>query len=158
MKLLADSMLGSLGRWLRLMGYDTAIAQRETDAELVRRARVEDRMILTRDRELARRVGVQTLLIEHDTLEDQLAQVGQALDLPSPQPGTRCPRCNEPLQAASPADVAGDVPPYVLQTQTSFHRCPACRRVYWRGTHWQGIAEKLARLQDVRSTRSGQGG
>jgi hypothetical protein len=146
MKLLADSMLGSLGRWLRLMGYDTAIAQREPDTELVRRARVEERVILTRDHALARRVAVHTLLIEHDSLQDQLTQVVQALNLHSPQPGTRCPRCNEPLQAATPTDVAGDVPPYVLQTQTSFHRCPACRRVYWRGTHWQGIAGKLARL------------
>lgn len=53
MKLLADSMLGSLGRWLRLMGYDTAIAQREPDAQLVRRALAEGRVILTRDRALA---------------------------------------------------------------------------------------------------------
>jgi hypothetical protein len=158
MKLLADSMLGSLGRWLRLMGYDTAIAQHEPDTELVRRARIEDRVILTRDRELTRRAGVRTLLIEHDTLQDQLAQVGQALNLPSPQPGTRCPRCNEPLQAASLTDVAGDVPPYVLRTQTSFHRCPACRCVYWRGTHWQRITERLARLQVVRTTRADEAG
>jgi len=60
MRLLADSMLGSLGRWLRLLGYDTAVARSESDWQIVHQARAEGRVILTRDRALARRQGVQT--------------------------------------------------------------------------------------------------
>jgi hypothetical protein len=146
MKLLADSMLGSLGRWLRLLGYDTAIARSEPDWQLVRQARAEDRVILTRDRELARRQGVQTLLVPDDDLDAQLAQTARDLHLPQPQPGTRCLYCNAPLQPASRDDVADDVPPYVLQTQETFQRCPACQRVYWRGTHWLKIKERTAAI------------
>jgi uncharacterized protein len=146
MKLLADSMLGSLGRWLRLLGYDTAMARSEPDWQIVRQARAEARVILTRDRELARRRGVQTLLVSDDDLDAQLAQTARDLGLPQPRPGTRCLHCNAPLQPASHDDVADDVPPYVLQTQATFRRCPACRRVYWRGTHWLKIEERTAAI------------
>jgi hypothetical protein len=149
MKLLADSMLGSLGRWLRLLGYDTAIASSEPDWQIVRQARAEGRVILTRDRELARRRGVRTLLVLADDLDSQLAQAVHDLDLSQPQPGTRCLYCNEALQPANRTDVAGDVPPYVLQTQETFRRCPDCRRVYWRGTHWLKIEERAAALQAI---------
>jgi hypothetical protein len=149
MRLLADSMLGSLGRWLRLLGYDTAVARSELDWQIVHQARAEGRVILTRDRDLARRQGVRTLLVLDDDLDAQLAQVARALDLPQPQPGTRCLRCNAPLQPASHDDVAADVPPYVLQTQEAFRRCPACQQVYWRGTHWLKIEERTAALREV---------
>ncbi|HSN76938.1 MAG TPA: Mut7-C RNAse domain-containing protein [Anaerolineae bacterium] len=146
MRLLADSMLGSLGRWLRLLGYDMAIARSEPDWQLVRQARAEGRVILTRDRELARRQGLQTLLVQDDDLDAQLAQTARDLHLPQPQPGTRCLHCNASLQSASRSDVADDVPLYVLQTQEAFRRCPACRRVYWRGTHWAKIEERIAAI------------
>lgn len=144
MKLLVDSMLGTLAKWLRLLGYDAAIAANHApDVELVRRARAERRVILTRDRELAGRRGVQALLVVDDDLDAQLMQVAGALDLPSPQPGSRCVHCNAALQPAKHEEVAGDVPPYVLQTQPAFRRCPACGRVYWRGTHWQQFEHKV---------------
>lgn len=146
-------MLGSLGRWLRLLGYDTAIAGSEPDWQIVRQARAEGRVILTRDRELARRRGVQTLLVLDDDLDAQLAQTVQDLDLPPPQSGTRCLHCNATLQPASHSDVTSDVPPYVLQTQRTFRRCPVCRRVYWRGTHWLKIEERVAVLHAF-TTRS----
>lgn len=147
MKLLVDSMLGSLGKWLRLLGYDTAVAQREPDAEIVRLARAEGRIILTRDRALAQRRGLQAVLVICDDLDGQLAQIARDLPLPPPAPGTRCVHCNEPLRQITPAEAAADVPPYVLQTQAVFCRCSSCRRVYWRGTHWAGIEAKAATVQ-----------
>ncbi len=146
MKLLADSMLGSLGRWLRLLGYDTAQAGSEPDWQIVRQARAEGRVILTCDRQLAARRGVQTLLLAAGSLDAQLAQTARDLALAPPQPGTRCLHCNARLLPAGRDDVAGDVPPHVLQTQETFCRCPDCRRVYWRGTHWARIEARAALL------------
>jgi len=111
----------------------------------VRQARAEDRVLVTRDRQLARRRGIQVLLVTGPDLDSQLAEVVQKLALPPPQPGTRCQHCNEPLRAETPAAAADAVPPYVLQTRPAFRRCPHCRRVYWRGSHWEAIKEK-ARL------------
>ena len=39
MKLLCDQMLGSLARWLRFMGYDTAYPEPGPDRTLIERAR-----------------------------------------------------------------------------------------------------------------------
>ncbi len=155
MKLLVDSMLGTLGKWLRLLGYDAASAANHApDIELVRQARAEGRVILTRDRELAGRRGVQALLVVDDDPEAQLLQVARALNLPPPQPGSRCVHCNAALQTASHEEVAGDVPPYVLQTQPAFRRCPQCRRVFWRGTHWPELQRKAELWRTATATLS----
>src|SRR5580658_184832 len=52
----ADEMLGRLARYLRMVGLDTAYVPGLTDDEVVRRAGAEGRTLLTRDRQLARRV------------------------------------------------------------------------------------------------------
>ncbi len=63
-------MLGKLARWLRQSGYDTLYLQ-VTDAEIAHRARVEGRILLTQDRQLARRRGLRTVLIT--SLQDLVA-------------------------------------------------------------------------------------
>ena len=143
LKLLADGMLGRLAKWLRLLGYDTAYDNVADDHELASRARAESRALLTRDHELAGRRGLRTLLIGSEVLEEQVQQVQDALGPPSAPALSRCAVCNTALEAVSPEDVANRVPPYVVRTQTDFRRCPGCGRVYWPGTHVDGIQERL---------------
>jgi len=147
-------MLGTLAKWLRILGYDTYFDPALGDHQLVRLARADNRTLLTRDRELARRRGFAVLLIHSDRLDDQLREVLAELDLePSRSPeGSRCPVCNEALRAIDCETARALVPPYVAQTQHSFRQCPACQRVYWRGTHWQHMAEHLAQLWAEDST------
>jgi uncharacterized protein with PIN domain len=38
------------------------------------------------------------------------------------------------------------VPPYVFKTQEQFRQCPACGRLYWRGTHWRAMTRRLEGL------------
>ncbi|MGC8839517.1 MAG: Mut7-C RNAse domain-containing protein, partial [Anaerolineae bacterium] len=78
---LLDGMLGRLARWLRILGYDAAFEPDLEDAQLVRRARAEGRILLTRDRDLARRRGVRVLLLEYECLEGQLQQLQRDLGL-----------------------------------------------------------------------------
>ena len=68
LKLLTDGMLGRLTRWLRALGYDTVYAPDTDDNELLRRARAQDRVLLTADHALAMRRGARTLLIETQDL------------------------------------------------------------------------------------------
>jgi uncharacterized protein len=146
MKFLADNMLGRLATWLRLLGYDTAYQHDATDAELARRARVEQRVLLTRDVELTRRRGVRSLLIESEQVEVQLAQVFHALNLTAQEALTRCAECNSLLEEVGKESVRGLVPPYVFHTQERFRRCPYCAHIYWRGTHWAHI---VGQIQDL---------
>ena len=133
--LLADASLGRLARWLRLLGYDTAYDNRATGLQPARRARAEDRVLLTRSRELAARRGLRTLLIRAEELEEQLRQVRQEVGPPPAPVLSRCSLCNLVLEEVTPQEVADLVPPYVLRTQERFKRCPGCGRVYWAGTH-----------------------
>ena len=140
-------MLGTLAKWLRILGYDTLFDPDIDDHQLVRLARAEDRLILTRDRELARRRGVRVLLIADERLDDQIQQVLADLDLEPDRSFSRCPVCNEPLVAIDRETARSRVPAYVARTQRTFRSCPICQRVFWRGTHWQRINEQLTRLQ-----------
>ena len=139
-------MLGRLARWLRLMGYDTAYWRDGSDLALIRQARAEDRLIVTRDHQLAGRRGVRAILIASESLDEQIAEARTALEAVAPgtpEPFTRCPECNGKLHDLSHEAARDLVPPYVWHTQRVFRRCPDCGRVYWKGTHWPGMQSRL---------------
>lgn len=146
---LADAMLGRLAKWLRLLGFDTLYAGRRSDHQLAALARAEGRILLTRDREMTRRRGIRCLYVDSQLLEEQLAQVIADLGLSLPHSGgARCPQCNEPLAAISRTEARPCVPAYVWKTHSLFHRCPACHKVYWPGSHWEHIQATIDRVVD----------
>lgn len=140
-------MLGTLAKWLRILGYDTLFDPALDDYQLMRLARADGRVLLTRDRELARRRGVQALRIESEHLEDQIRQVLDDLHLEPDQSYSRCPVCNERLQTLDRDAARTRVPAYVARTHEIFKICPICQRVYWRGTHWQDMEERLSQIR-----------
>lgn len=145
MRFLCDAMLGRLARWLRLLGYDAAYSD-AGDHELARRARAEDRILLTRDTKLVERRGIQALLITSQAPDAQLRQVVQEFDLRQSKVFSRCAACNTPLRHIPKPAVRELVPPYVFRRHTSFQECPGCGRIYWRGSHWQRIRDRLDAL------------
>jgi uncharacterized protein with PIN domain len=157
LKLLVDGMLGTLAKWLRLLGYDTAYDNIANDHALARRARAEGRVLLTRDRELVNRRGLHTLLIESEMLEEQVQQVQDALGPPPDPVLSRCAVCNTELEQVSPEDIASRVPPYVVRTQADFRRCPGCGRVYWPGTHVDDMRERMGESVNQRVSESADG-
>ena len=148
MRFVVDAMLGTLAKWLRILGYDTQFDPDLNDHQLVHLARAESRVLLTRDRELARRRGVHVLFVTSENLDAQLGQVLTQLSLEPDQSFSRCPVCNELLVEMDRETAWSQVPAYVAQTQETFKSCPACQRIYWRGTHWQRMDAQLARLLD----------
>jgi uncharacterized protein with PIN domain len=139
-------MVGTLAKWLRILGYDTCFDPDMDDHQLVRLARAEERVLLTRDRELARRRGLNVVFVTSECLETQIGQVLTELSLEPDRSFSRCPVCNERLAKVDRETARERVPAYVAQTQRSFRACPTCQRVYWRGTHWQQMDEQLARI------------
>lgn len=147
MKFIADCMLGKLAKWLRLIGCDTAYVHEADDNELVKRALREDRVLLTRDGELAKRrmLRGRSLLIESEETGRQLRQVIGRFGIRIGPDGlfTRCIVCNEPIEDVPKPSVRELVPPYVYKTQERFGRCPSCGKIYWRGTHVDHVLEAL---------------
>jgi uncharacterized protein len=148
---IADENVGKLGRWLRLLGFDTILFSGD-DRDLIRRALAENRIILTRDSHIALvrpAVGgfLKVVTLAVDRPEEQICRVINELDIMGlAHPLTRCLECNTPLAEITREEAQGRVPPYVYQTQAQFVACPGCRRIYWRGTHWQALQKRLAVL------------
>jgi uncharacterized protein with PIN domain len=145
---IADAPLGRLVTWLRLLGYDTVYEREAGVGELIKRAVGEGRTLLTRNREVARRrAAPRYVLIESDHYRAQIRQVIDACGLAAaPAFLVRCARCNTELEMIESAVACGTVPRYVCETQTSFARCPTCRRVYWPATHVERIRRELAAI------------
>ncbi len=145
-KFLADTMLGRLATWLRVLGYDAEYF-RGDDERLVARARTEGRVLLTRDTALVRRRGLpQHLFIESDHVKEQVRQVITALGLRPGAIARRCLRCNALLAPRAKAEVLGNVPEYVWAHHEVFWGCPRCKRIYWAGSHQRRMAEAVQAL------------
>jgi len=149
MRFIVDSNVGRLATWLRIAGFDTLFAEGIDDNRLVRIALDEDRVLLTKDRQILKRRLVtsgrlKVILIEDDEVKAQLRQVLTTLKLASQlRPFSLCVECNEPLVPKEREEVEELVPPYVFQTQTQYMQCPGCLRIYWRGTHWERMSREL---------------
>jgi hypothetical protein len=161
MKFIADSMVGTLVKWLRAMGYDVAYDPFLPDRLLMRHAREEGRILLTRDTRMIMVKDVPPyVFISHDKLEEQIAQVMGELNLIPEEDKflTRCIECNGLLEASAREDIKQKVPPYVYAGQRSFLICPGCGRIYWSGTHLPNLRDKLLGLIAFAKNRKGSGG
>ena len=148
MRFAADRMLGRLARWLRVIGQDVAYGPHLSGYGLIRAARREGRLILTRDRALAKKSPPPCLVIESDQFREQLRQVVHACRLdPLKQAFTRYVECNSLLRPVAKEGLEGKVPPYVFSTQEKFSLCPTCRRLYWPATHQQRMAAELRAME-----------
>jgi uncharacterized protein with PIN domain len=145
--------VGKLARWLRMMGYDSLFFEGEDDSVMVRQALAEGRIILTRDTGIMKRRVVnngrlRAVLLTSEDPAEQMRQLLGALDLlAGARPFTLCLECNVPLVERRPEEIKERVPPYVFRTQTQYMECPKCRRVYWRGTHWEAMKSKLEEME-----------
>ena len=149
-KFIADNNVGKLAKWLRMMGYDTLFFNGSNDSHMVAMALAEGRVILTRDTQIMKRRLVtseqlKAVLVRSDEPGVQLQQVIEELKLNCQfKPFTICLECNQPLVERSKEQVEDRVPPYVYRTQSQYMECPACQRIYWRGTHWQAMTQRLS--------------
>ena len=152
LRFIVDHNVGKLAKWLRLMGYDSLFFDGSDDSHMVARALAEGRVILTRDTEIMKRRvitsgRIKAVLINSDDPERQMQQLMDTLDLNRQfRPFTLCLECNQPLLERSREEVKDLVPPYVYKTQRQYMECPACHRIYWRGTHWEAMSRMLETL------------
>jgi uncharacterized protein len=152
-KFIADENVGKLARLLRLLGYNTLFFHGESNAQLVNIALADNRIILTRDTYIPQRKPVsggkiRAILIKDDRPEIQIKQVIRDLGLKeNDQPFTVCLECNQLLHHVTREEVSDRVPPYVWQTQMEYVECPRCRRIYWKGTHWDAMKHTLAKIR-----------
>jgi uncharacterized protein len=150
-RFVADVHLGTLARYLRLLGFDTRYQNDLDDATLAELTSRERRILLTRDVGLLKRkVVVRGQWLRSRDPERQVEELVDALDLTRAcRPFTRCMTCNGVLAGVARKVVEGLVPPRVYRRFRSFKRCSDCRRVYWRGTHFLRLQRLVAQVRSA---------
>jgi uncharacterized protein with PIN domain len=147
-RFVADVHLGTLARYLRLLGFDTLYSNDLTDPELARLAQ-QRRILLTRDVGLLKRkIVTRGHWLRARDPEQQIEEVAAALQLQRLlKPFTRCLACNGRLGPMDRGDARDQVPARVYRRFRKFVRCNRCARVYWRGTHFQRLQRLVARIR-----------
>jgi uncharacterized protein with PIN domain len=130
------------------MGFDVLYYPDIRDRELIRIAREQDRTILTRDTGLMKSRGVpDAVFIKEDDLSAQLMQIRERLDFSAAAPLGRCELCNVPLSGVAGREEVRDlVPDFVYRHYDHFVRCAGCGKVYWEGSHYREIREKIGTI------------
>jgi uncharacterized protein with PIN domain len=54
--------------------------------------------------------------------------------------------CGGELREVPRDEIAAEAPPRSFAVYDRFWKCASCMKLYWRGTHWDGIERRLAAL------------
>ena len=152
MKFLADSMLGKLARWLRMLGHDVTYNIQLNDNDLLELAKKENRVLLTKDLELYKRANAKNLdalYLEGKSESERLAEVAKrySLTLEIDMEKSHCPVCNTKLKATPKEQLSGEIEKNTFTYYDKFWKCPNCGQVYWQGAHWKQISSTLREAQ-----------
>ena len=141
----ADAHLGGLARLLRMAGFDTLYDNGYHDKEIVAISLDQERVVLTRDRELLKRRSVTHGCYLHAIRPAaQFRELYDRLGLAAiAQPFTLCLHCNLPLRPVARAEVLERLPESVRLQHDQFNTCDSCGRVFWKGTHHKRMAAML---------------
>jgi hypothetical protein len=147
-KFIADVHLGRLTKYLRMMGLDVLYKNNFDDDEIVSISLKEKRAILTKDRGILKRNEVtHGYWIRATKAEVQAKEVSERFNLQKEiKEFSRCIECNELLKLVKKEEVINHLPPKVSRSQNEFYVCPACNKIFWKGTHYRRMLSFINRL------------
>jgi len=150
MNFVTDRMLGKLAKELRMLGFDTVYYRGEDAYTLIKLAREEGRVILTRNTKLLPRTPKDRVVrITEDRPSLQLRELIQKgyISLNEENLLSRCLLCNVLLDDISRDEAEGKVPDFIFYQQKEFYRCPHCLRIYWHGSHQENMKRRIDKLR-----------
>ncbi len=150
-KFICDVHLGKLATILRLLGFDTLYRNDYDDAEIIETAVREQRIILTCDRGILKHsVVTHGYCLRSRQVMQQIREVLQRFDLYKlAEPFSRCTVCNGRIIEVKKEEVIDRLPLRVSGSYNHFKRCLGCDRIYWQGSHFDRIKQKLAWILDT---------
>ncbi len=151
-KFVLDVQLGKLARQLRMVGFDTLWKDDYSDPELLEISKNEKRVLLTRDRELSEKADpALSHYVQATDPDAQLIEVADHFGLRpkiSSMQGflSRCLQCNSPILPVKAHQLEDRLPGHVRFQFNEFFLCPRCERVYWKGSHFDRMWERVQKL------------
>lgn len=158
---LADAMLGSVARKLRIFGFDTLYIKHIHDDEILKIGIEENRIILTCDKELFKRIvkaGAHGVLLKcSDDFEDiiHILSKYEITSVSFDTMNSRCSVCNGLLVKKKRVNIKGYIPPNVMKLHNEFFKCVNCNKIYWKGSHVTRI-RSLSRNIDTKMKESSE--
>jgi hypothetical protein len=148
---ICDVHLGRLGRILRILGFDTLYRIDFADSEIAAIAREEGRIVLTRDRGiLKRREVTHGYCVRSDDRREQVREVLQQFNLTGMiDPFTRCADCNGRIETLEKSAIIDRLEEKTKQYYEEFSQCRDCRKIYWKGSHYQKLKTVVEELKKI---------
>ncbi len=142
-----------------MLGQDVEYTGPMDDKELIQKTKTENRILLTRDRELYRQAitkGAEAFFVEGETEAQKLANLAERfrLQLEIDPIVSRCPKCNTKIESVPKARVINKVPETTFSHYEEFWECPNCGQVYWQGAHWKRIKETISEAKEKKKPQS----
>lgn len=148
-RFVVDTHLGTLARYLRMLGFNTIYQNDAHDATLAEVSSRDGRVLLTQDVGLLkRRSVVYGYFVRATHPRRQLVEITAEFDLLDwATPFQRCIRCNGMLHTTEKSTIEHLLLP---RTRTHFHefsRCDVCGAIYWKGSHYDRMRRLIHELK-----------
>ncbi|QJD97402.1 hypothetical protein HH214_16760 [Mucilaginibacter robiniae] len=146
---IADVHLGTMVRSLRLLGFDVWYDQQLNETQLADLAAEHNRIILTRSLHLLKHAKVHWgYWLRSQPTEAQVMEVLNRYEMIKQLiPFKRCTVCNGLLHQVSKNEVLNLLPPKTQLHFNAFWQCEQCQRVYWKGSHYERMAQWIEKIQ-----------
>ena len=144
-----DVNLGKLAKALRMLGFDTCYENHLPDKMIAALAAKENRIALTRDVRLLNHKTIKWgYWIRSQKVKIQLQEVAQRFQLlPYIVPFKRCITCNGLIEPVTKESVTEMLLPDTISFFNEFFQCSFCRKVYWKGSHYENMLTWISDLK-----------
>ena len=149
-----DAMLGNIAKKLRIMGFDCMYDANIDDGELIKQAKKEKRVVISKDFDLVKKssnFGVRSVFLEKRDEFEQLYEIILKLNLKKIEingDNARCPKCNSKTKFIKKEFVSNKLPNGVLDHNEKFWICRNCDKVFWEGSHIINLKKLAERLNE----------
>jgi len=153
MLFLVDAMLGNIAKKLRLLGFDSEYFSDIDDSELIKKAKNENRMIISKDHYLINKAKKNEISFIYITKENEIDQFLEILEITHLQlteisgDAARCTKCNSTTSQISKLKIGNKIPQEVLEFNDKFWKCDGCDQIYWEGTHIKNLQKFINKIK-----------
>jgi len=142
-KFILDVHLGKLARLVRMLGFDCIYETDLEDKTIIKIAKKEKRIILTRDKGLLKdKTITHGHWVRETEPKKQLKEILSLYDLfKKVEPFTRCMECNGRIVETDKSSILDKLPPKTKDYFEIFYICTQCKNIYWEGSHYENMKE-----------------
>jgi uncharacterized protein with PIN domain/sulfur carrier protein ThiS len=143
-----DVHLGRLAAYLRMLGFDTMYRNDFDDSRLADISIKEQRILLTCDKQLLMRKQItHAYYVREREPQKQLLEILSRFNLyGQQQPFSRCMHCNGAIHLVTKKSIESHLMPRTREYYNEFWQCDKCRKIYWKGSHYQRMQKLIAKI------------